>query len=61
VALDDLRLDELGRVMLLDRHEHPGDVTQEMAAALGNAVEEQGLAQGTLLEPAILIVERVRL
>jgi hypothetical protein len=60
VPLDDLRLDELGGVMLLDRHEHADDVAKQMAAGLWHAVEEQGLAQRSLFEPAILLVERVR-
>jgi len=37
-------LDELLSVLLLDRHEHPQDVAQQVAAALRDAVEEQGLS-----------------
>ena len=38
-------LDELRPVLLIDRHEHPQDVLEQVAAALGDAVEEHRRAQ----------------
>jgi hypothetical protein len=58
---DHLMLDELEVVLTIDWNEHPDDVAQQMAAAFGNAVEEQRLSERLLVELAIFLVQRVRL
>jgi hypothetical protein len=53
-------LDELFLILLLDRHEHPQNVAQQVAAAFRYAVEKHRLVQRGLLERTILLVEVVR-
>lgn len=52
-------LDERGMVLLVDRHEHPHDVTQEMRAAFRHAVEKRWLLEPLLREIRIQSIEIV--
>ena len=52
-------LDELGAILLLDGHKHAQDIVQQVASALGDAVEEQRLSKRRRREPRRVLVERV--
>ena len=58
-AVSYTHLDVYKRQVLLDRHEHPDDVAQQVRPALRHAVEKHRLGQGRLRETRHLRVQRV--
>jgi hypothetical protein len=54
-------LDELRAILLLDRYEHAQDVTQQMTAALGDAVQKKRLSKPLRGEPDGIRIQRVGL
>jgi hypothetical protein len=61
VLLKEMILDELCLVLIFDRHKHADDISEQVAAALGYAVQEQGLPKWALNEFAVFLVKRIRL
>jgi hypothetical protein len=59
MLIQDLVLDELRRVMLLNRNEHPNDIAEQVAPALRNAVEENWLGERALVEFRVFFVQRI--
>ena len=52
-------LNELAAILLIDRHEHAQDVLEQVAATLGQAVEEQRAGQTVRREAKRVLVERI--
>ena len=54
-------LDKAPVVLLLHRHEHPDDISEEMGPALWDAVQKHGLGQRLLLELRVQFVQVIAL